>query len=78
MYILPISTTVQRVNKLSKYILRVIVWHGIAVINIKLLMPVPPFPQGCIAVNYWYDMEFDTKYNYFNLLANLKHVESLQ
>jgi len=28
--------------------------------------------QGCIAVNYWYDMEFDIKYNYYNLLHNLK------
>lgn len=28
--------------------------------------------QGCIAVNYWYDMEFDIKYNYFNLLSSLK------
>ena len=30
------------------------------------------YPQGCIAVNYWYDMQFDVKYNYFNLLQNLK------
>jgi len=28
--------------------------------------------QGCIAVNYWYDMEFDVKFNLFNLLQNLK------
>jgi len=27
--------------------------------------------QGCIAVNFWYDMEFDIKYNYSNLLKNL-------
>ena len=32
------------------------------------------FPQGCIAVNYWYDMQFDVKYNYFNLLQNLKDI----
>jgi len=30
--------------------------------------------QGCIAVNYWYDMQFDVKYNYFNLLQNLKGI----
>jgi len=30
--------------------------------------------QGCIAVNYWYDMQFDVKYNYFNLLQNLKKI----
>jgi len=30
--------------------------------------------QGCIAVNYWYDMQFDVKYNYFNLLQNLKDI----
>ena len=30
--------------------------------------------QGCIAVNYWYDMQFDVKYNFFNLLQNLKTV----
>ena len=28
--------------------------------------------HGCIAVNYWYDMEFDVKYNYYNFLLNLK------
>ena len=33
-----------------------------------------PFFQGCIAVNYWYDMQFDVKYNYFNLLQNLKGI----
>ena len=27
--------------------------------------------QGCIAVNFWYDMEFDCKFNYFNLIKNL-------
>ena len=30
--------------------------------------------QGCIAVNYWYDMEFDVKYNLFNLLRQLKNI----
>ena len=30
--------------------------------------------QGCIAVNYWYDMEFDVKYNLFNLLNKLKGI----
>ncbi|XP_041131650.1 bifunctional peptidase and (3S)-lysyl hydroxylase JMJD7 isoform X2 [Polyodon spathula] len=30
--------------------------------------------QGCIAVNYWYDMEFDVKYNYFQLLESLSAV----
>ena len=27
--------------------------------------------HGCIAVNYWYDMEYDMKYNYYQLLQNL-------
>ena len=31
--------------------------------------------QGCIAVNYWYDMEFDIKYNYYNLLNSLKKLK---
>jgi hypothetical protein len=50
-----------------------------AFINIKWLPTacLPP-TQGCIAVNYWYDMEFDSKYNYFNLLANLKPLAALQ
>ena len=30
--------------------------------------------QGCIAVNYWYDMEFDVKYILFNLLQKLKQI----
>ena len=30
--------------------------------------------HGCIAVNYWYDMEFDVKYNYYNLLQTLKNI----
>ncbi|XP_076065754.1 bifunctional peptidase and (3S)-lysyl hydroxylase Jmjd7-like [Oratosquilla oratoria] len=27
--------------------------------------------HGCIAVNYWYDMEFDIKYTYYKFLQNL-------
>ncbi|KAL0811911.1 hypothetical protein ABMA28_009324 [Loxostege sticticalis] len=27
--------------------------------------------HGCIAVNYWYDMEFDIKYSYFMMLEKL-------
>ncbi|KAF3845454.1 hypothetical protein F7725_008617 [Dissostichus mawsoni] len=27
--------------------------------------------HGCIAVNFWYDMEYDIKYNYFQLLETL-------
>ena len=27
--------------------------------------------HGCIAVNYWYDMEFDVKYCYFKFLETL-------
>ena len=27
--------------------------------------------HGCIAVNYWYDMEFDVKYCYFKFLEAL-------
>lgn len=27
--------------------------------------------HGCIAVNYWYDMQFDVKFNYFQLLQRL-------
>ncbi|XP_072221409.1 bifunctional peptidase and (3S)-lysyl hydroxylase JMJD7 isoform X2 [Leuresthes tenuis] len=30
--------------------------------------------HGCIAVNYWYDMEYDIKYNYFQLLESLCEV----
>ncbi|CAG5866964.1 unnamed protein product [Menidia menidia] len=30
--------------------------------------------HGCIAVNYWYDMEYDIKYNYFQLLETLCEV----
>ncbi|KAB7496914.1 JmjC domain-containing protein 7, partial [Armadillidium nasatum] len=27
--------------------------------------------HGCIAINYWYDMEYDIKYNYYKLVQNL-------
>eukprot|EP00092_Neocalanus_flemingeri_P026371 GFUD01028587.1.p1 GENE.GFUD01028587.1~~GFUD01028587.1.p1 ORF type:complete len:325 (-),score=73.91 GFUD01028587.1:9-983(-) len=30
--------------------------------------------HGCIAINYWYDMEFDIKYNYYNLVKKLKKI----
>ncbi|XP_040054587.1 bifunctional peptidase and (3S)-lysyl hydroxylase JMJD7 isoform X2 [Gasterosteus aculeatus] len=30
--------------------------------------------HGCIAVNFWYDMEYDIKYNYFQLLEALSEV----
>ncbi|XP_028993885.1 bifunctional peptidase and (3S)-lysyl hydroxylase JMJD7 isoform X2 [Betta splendens] len=30
--------------------------------------------HGCIAVNFWYDMEYDIKYNYFQLLERLSEV----
>ncbi|XP_064093441.1 bifunctional peptidase and (3S)-lysyl hydroxylase Jmjd7-like isoform X3 [Macrobrachium nipponense] len=33
--------------------------------------------HGCIAVNFWYDMEYDVKYNYYKFIQNLcwKEVE---
>ncbi|KAK3583289.1 hypothetical protein CHS0354_011178 [Potamilus streckersoni] len=27
--------------------------------------------HGCIAVNFWYDMEFDIKYNYYKFMENI-------
>ena len=27
--------------------------------------------QGCVAVNFWYDMQFDSKYVYNQMLSNL-------
>ncbi|XP_029972927.1 bifunctional peptidase and (3S)-lysyl hydroxylase JMJD7 [Salarias fasciatus] len=33
--------------------------------------------HGCIAVNFWYDMEYDIKYNYFQLLEALSGVSTL-
>ena len=32
--------------------------------------------QGCIAVNYWYDMDFDVKYNLFTLLGKLEQISA--
>ncbi|KAM8907236.1 bifunctional peptidase and (3S)-lysyl hydroxylase JMJD7 isoform 1-T1 [Lycaon pictus] len=33
--------------------------------------------HGCIAVNYWYDMEYDLKYSYFQLLDSLTKASGL-
>ena len=30
--------------------------------------------HGCIAVNFWYDMEFDSKFNYFNFDKDVTNV----
>ena len=30
--------------------------------------------HGCIAVNFWYDMEFDGKFNYFNFVNDIKNL----
>lgn len=30
--------------------------------------------HGCIALNYWYDMEFDLKYCYYKLLEDVARV----
>ena len=30
--------------------------------------------HGCIAVNFWYDMEFDAKFNYFNFVRDVTDV----
>jgi len=30
--------------------------------------------HGCIAVNFWYDMEFDSKFNYFNFVKDVTNV----
>lgn len=27
--------------------------------------------HGCIAVNYWYDMQYDIKYNYYQMVSSL-------
>uniref|UniRef100_A0A8C4X0Z9 Bifunctional peptidase and (3S)-lysyl hydroxylase JMJD7 n=1 Tax=Eptatretus burgeri TaxID=7764 RepID=A0A8C4X0Z9_EPTBU len=32
--------------------------------------------HGCMAVNFWYDMEYDIKYSYFQLLDRLSRVAS--
>ncbi|XP_053452117.1 bifunctional peptidase and (3S)-lysyl hydroxylase JMJD7 isoform X2 [Nycticebus coucang] len=33
--------------------------------------------HGCIAVNFWYDMEYDLKYSYFQLLDSLAKASGL-
>ncbi|XP_074091265.1 bifunctional peptidase and (3S)-lysyl hydroxylase JMJD7-like isoform X2 [Macrotis lagotis] len=33
--------------------------------------------HGCIAVNFWYDMEYDLKYSYYQLLDSLSKVSDL-
>jgi len=30
--------------------------------------------HGCVSVNFWYDMDYDVKFNYFTLLNNLKRL----
>ena len=30
--------------------------------------------HSCIAVNFWYDMEFDSKFNYFNFVKDVTNV----
>jgi len=30
--------------------------------------------HGCISVNFWYDMAFDVKYNYFNFVRNVANL----
>ncbi|XP_037358178.1 bifunctional peptidase and (3S)-lysyl hydroxylase JMJD7 isoform X2 [Talpa occidentalis] len=34
--------------------------------------------HGCIAVNFWYDMEYDLKYSYFQLLDSLTRASGLE
>uniref|UniRef100_G1QG60 Bifunctional peptidase and (3S)-lysyl hydroxylase JMJD7 n=1 Tax=Myotis lucifugus TaxID=59463 RepID=G1QG60_MYOLU len=36
-----------------------------------------PGSHGCIAVNFWYDMEYDLKYSYFQLLDSLTKASGL-
>ena len=31
--------------------------------------------QGCVAVNFWYDMQFDIKYVYQQMLSNLVRIQ---
>ena len=33
--------------------------------------------HGCIAVNYWYDMEFDARYTYNNFLREVSNAAGL-
>ncbi|CAN1143899.1 Lysine-specific demethylase JMJ32 [Linum perenne] len=38
-----------------------------------------PDERGCtIAINYWYDMQFDIKYAYFNFLQSIHHGNALR
>ncbi|KAK8760853.1 hypothetical protein V5799_027880 [Amblyomma americanum] len=34
--------------------------------------------HGCIAINYWYDMEFDIKYCYYKLLEDLTNLNKVR
>uniref|UniRef100_A0A8C1TV65 Jumonji domain containing 7 n=1 Tax=Cyprinus carpio TaxID=7962 RepID=A0A8C1TV65_CYPCA len=34
-------------------------------------------PHGCIAVNFWYNMECDIKYNYFQLVESLTNAAEM-
>lgn len=43
-------------------------WHPVCLdIEIPELLP-------SLSVNYWYDMQFDIKYNYYNFLQNVNSV----
>lgn len=33
--------------------------------------------HGCIAMNYWYDMEFEVKYCYYKLLEDLTSLNKM-
>ena len=33
--------------------------------------------HGCVAVNFWYDMEYDCKWNYFNFLSNVVEMSNV-
>lgn len=30
--------------------------------------------HGCIAINFWYDMEYDIKYNYFKFVESVSDI----
>jgi jumonji domain-containing protein 7 len=32
--------------------------------------------HGCIAVNFWYDMDYDCKWNYFQFMSNVCKVSN--
>ena len=34
--------------------------------------------QGCVAVNFWYDMQFDSKYVYNQMLSNLVKLDEYE